>query len=406
MDNSNQPWIHKYKPNTLEHLEAHKEAVRSLKLFINNFKKERKKAVLIHGPSGCGKTAAAHALANDLNIEIIEINASDVRNEKAISSLLGNVTKQQSLFSKGKIILVDEIDGVSGKKDRGGINALVSIIKTTGFPIIMTAQNPYDKKFNKLRTASTLIQFEPLDYMSVFNILKRISREEDIKHNDTDVKVLSRYIGGDARAAINDLQTLTQSKKELTRKDIDTLAQRFQTESILKALVKVFKVTDPQIAQRAFDNINEDFDQTMLWLDENLPTEYKDPEDLARAYDCLSRADVFRGRIRRWQYWRFLVYMKNMMTSGVALSKRQKYPGFTSYKPTQRILTLWKAKMKYMKRKAIAKKIAEKTHSSSKEVIQNTLPFIKEMIKQDQKMASELEEYFDLDKDEVMWMKR
>lgn len=41
-----------------------------------------------------------------------------------------------------------------------------------------------------------------------------------------------------------------------------------------------------------------------LWIEENIPYEYKG-EELARAYDALSIADVFRGRIHRQQHWRF-----------------------------------------------------------------------------------------------------
>ncbi len=40
-----------------------------------------------------------------------------------------------------------------------------------------------------------------------------------------------------------------------------------------------------------------------------------------RVNDCLSRADIFQRRIKRWQHWRFLVYVNALMTAGIALSK-------------------------------------------------------------------------------------
>ncbi len=406
MQKTVQPWIYKYMPSSLEEFEAQKESLRTLKNFITNFKTQRKKAALIHGPSGCGKTVSVHTIAKNLNLEIVEINASDVRNKAALGTIINQVGKQMSLFAKGKIILVDEIDAVSGTKDRGGIQQLISLIPQTAFPIIMTAQNAYDKKLNKIRSKSEIIQYEPLDYMSIYNILKRICRSENIEHNDMDLKILSRTSGGDARAAINDLQTISSAKNSIKREDIDSLPQRNQTESILKALVKIFKVKEPMIALKALDNVNENFDQTMLWIDENLPYEYTDPKDLAEAYQWLSKADVYKGRIRRWQHWRFIVYIKNHITAGIALSKKKKYSGFTSYKPTNRILKLWKAKMKYMKRNAIAEKIALKTHSSKKEVIKNTLPFIQPIFQKNKEMGNELAEYFELDNEEVSWLRR
>ena len=160
------------------------------------------------------------------------------------------------------------------------------------------------------------------------------------------------------------------------------------------------------IAVNAFENVDEDFDKRFLWLDQNLPLEYQKPEDLARAYDFLSKADVFKGRIRRWQHWRFLVYMNIFMTAGIAVSKDEKYSGLTSYKPTTRILKLWRANMKYQKRKSIASKIAEKTHTSSKRALQDTLPYLTVIFKKNKKIAGQIAQEFELDKDEVEWLKK
>ncbi|UCD02569.1 MAG: AAA family ATPase, partial [Promethearchaeota archaeon] len=38
-----------------------------------------KSAVLLEGPPGIGKTSIVYALANDLNMEVVETNASDTR---------------------------------------------------------------------------------------------------------------------------------------------------------------------------------------------------------------------------------------------------------------------------------------------------------------------------------------
>src|SRR3989344_5949917 len=136
-------WIKKYAPRLPEHV-PQENAVKQLDNFINNFRKLKKRAALIYGPPGSCKTCSVHALAEKNNFEVVEVNASDVRNKDGINSLLGAALKQQSLFSKGKIILVDEVDGVSGMQDRGGVSAIASLIKDAFFPIIMTANNSLD----------------------------------------------------------------------------------------------------------------------------------------------------------------------------------------------------------------------------------------------------------------------
>ncbi len=400
------PWIKLYQPKTIKDIEGQESAVRQLKEFIENFKKQKKKASIIYGPTGCGKTAAAYALANELGLELIEVNASDFRNAENIKSTVGSAAKQQSLFSKGKIILVDEIDGLSGMEDRGGVTALAELIDETGFPIVCTANDPFDKKFASLRKKCSIIEFNEINYANIAKILSKICKKEGIKAADDDISSLARRAGGDVRAAINDLQSISHEKKELKKEDIDGLGQREREETIINALLKVFKTTDPNIAINAFDNVAEDFDKRFLWLDENLPKEYEKPEDLARAYDYISKADVMSRRIRRWQHWRFLVYVNAFLTAGISVSKDEKYKKFVSYGPTQRLLKIYIANMKYQKRKAIAAKIAEKTHSSAAAVIKDTLPFLQEAMRKNKNFANEIAEEFELDKDEVEWMRK
>jgi len=400
-----QPFIRKYQPKTSKEVIGQASAIVQLKEFFLNFKKQKKRAVLVYGPSGVGKTCSIYAIADELNLEVLEVNASDFRTAEQINLKVGAAALQQSLFSKGKIILVDEIDGLAGRQDRGGIQAITKLIQKSAFPMVLTATNPFDTKFSSVRSKSTLIEFKPLEPNDAAEVLRRICKNEKIKYDETTLKSLARRTGGDLRAAINDLQTLTQDKKELIKETLDELGERNKLESILNALVKIFKSTDPKIAITAFDNVEEDLDKCFLWVDENLPYEYKKPDDLARAYDKLSKADVFRGRIRRWQHWRFMVYESALLSAGVAVSKDEKYKEFTKYKPTGRILKLWWAKQKSMKKKAIAAKIAEQTHTSTRNVLKD-FEYFKQIFRKNKEMSKQLIEQLSLDKDEIAWLKK
>src|SRR3989338_2757292 len=376
-----QPLIHKYIPKTTKEIFGQEDVIKQLSNFIINFKREKKNSALIYGPSGTGKTCSVYAIAKELGYEVIEVNASDFRNAEQINKKVGNAIKQQSLFARGKIILVDEIDGLSGHEDRGGIQAITKLIEDSQFPIILTATNPFENKFSSLRSKSNLIEFKVLDHLSVFAILKNICGLEKIKYEEEVLRMLARRAGGDARAAINDLQTLTSDKEELTKESIDELSGRNKTDNIMTALNKIFKTTDLKIAISAFDNVEEDLNEQLLWIDENLPKEYTSPEELAGAYEMLSKADVFSRRIRRWQHYRFLVYINALITAGIASAKKEKNKNLVEYKPTGRILKLWWAKQRNAKKKAIAEKIALKTHSSKKDILKSTMPYIPIMFK-------------------------
>ncbi len=400
-----QPLIQKYRPKSTKDIEGQDEQISKLQDFIVNYQKQKKKAALIYGSSGVGKTSSVCSIAQEIGYEVIEVNASDFRNAEQINQKVGNAIKQRSLFAPGKIILVDDVDGLSGQQDRGGLQEIIRLMEKSTFPIILTVQDPFDNKFSTLRSKSNMIHFNSLDHNSIFKILKRIAEKEKIGYDEETLKSFARRSGGDARGAINDFQTITQGKKELKKEDFEDISDRVRTEKIMTALNKIFKTTDMKIAINALENVEEDTSEQFLWIDENLPKEYTNPKDLARAYDMISKADVFNRRIRRWQHWRFLVYVNALLSAGIASAKDEKYRNFVEYKPTGRILKIWWANQKQAKKKAIAEKIASKTHSSKKDILKNTISYIPLMFKNKEMKKSIISE-LDLNEEEIEWVEK
>lgn len=396
-------WVKKYSPK-LNEIVGQDFVISTIKNFVKDYKNQKKKAILLYGPSGCGKTSMVQALADDFNFELVDINASDCRTKDKINEKVGQAIKQRSLFGNEKLILFDEVDSI-GSKDRGGIVAIADLIKNSSYPIIMTANDPFNKKFKPLKKIAMYVECAMLDYNDVFNFLKNICIKELIEYEDIALRDLARRSGGDLRAAINDLQTLAQKDKVLNRKSLEMLQDRQRIDTIQNALIRIFKSSDPIIAVSALDNVSEDIDKSFMFIQNNLPKEYINPEDLAAAYDYLSKADVFKGRIRRWQYWRFLVYVNAFMTAGVAVSKKEKYKKMVEYTESKRGLQIWMANMKYQKRMGIAQKIAEYTHTSTKRVINDVLPYLQTIFKNNPGKADIIAKELDLDPDEIKWLK-
>ncbi|MFH1649581.1 MAG: replication factor C large subunit [Candidatus Woesearchaeota archaeon] len=394
-----QPWTKKHSPKLLNEVLGHSSAIQELKRFVEHFKPG--KAAILHGSTGTGKTVAVLALAHELGYELVEVNASDERKAASLHDTVGAATKQMSLFNKGKIILIDEVDGISGNADRGGVPELVKIIQESKFPIICTANDPYDKKFSTLRKKAVLIEFPPLHHSTVLDIITRIANTENIKADEQSLKTLARQANGDARSAINDLQAMS-TDGTFTKEDLESLGDRDRTDNMNQALLKVFKTTDVDLAKGAFDNVNEDVDKIFLWVEENLPKEYTKNADLARGFDMLSEADRFFGRIRRWQYYRFYVYCYALLSAGIASAKDEKYSTFVQYKPTSRILKIWIANQRALKKKAVAAQIGEATHTSSKRAREDTLPFLQAVANTSK--GREWAESFGLSEDELAWL--
>ncbi|MFH1395987.1 MAG: replication factor C large subunit [archaeon] len=359
----------KYAPKNSDQVFGQNKAVEELKDFIQNYKQKKQKAALLHGPIGTGKTSAVYALINELDYDILEINSSDLRNKDAMGSFLNSAMGQQSLFFKPKVILIDELDNFSGRKDRGGVPELVKALDKASFPVIMTANDPSDSKFKALRQKSLMIEFHKLEYRSIAHALQWVCEQENIGFEEKAINSLARQADGDMRAALIDLQSLAGSGKIEFNRVIE-LSDRKRTDTIFNALNLIFKSSSVETALPAFDDVDLDTDQVFLWMDENLPKEYKSPIALAKAYEHISRADIFRNRIMRRQHWRFLVYIYNLLSAGVSNSKDQKNSFFVEYRQPMRLLKIWQSNIRLAKKKDIAEKLAIATHTSKKVAVQ------------------------------------
>jgi replication factor C large subunit len=395
------PWIRKHSPSSISEIAGQSSAVRKILNFIQI--KPKGKAAFLYGPTGSGKTSAIHAIAKEQDLEILEINASDTRNKASIESLLGAAVNQASLFSKGKIILIDEVDGVSGTKDRGAFSAIKKIVKNSSFPVFFTASDAYSDKLKDLKKISILIEFNPVASDDVVSKLKEICEKEKIIYDETNLKELGVSCNGDLRAAVNDLQTFS-SEGKFDPDSSEFFLQREQKETIQKALFKIYKTLKPDISMSSLDNLDINPDEIMSWIEYNTPKEYTKIKDLANALDNISLADVFKGRIRRWQYWRFLVYIFQLLSVGVSLSKEEKYSETPEYSRSKKGLSIWMYNMKTAKKKSVAAKLAEVSHLSKKQAY-NYVDTLKFMI-QNTELKSSLIEEMELEDSEIEWLEK
>jgi len=386
------PWVEKHRPSKFEEVKGQGEAISNIKSFVEEF--PRTKALVLYGPPGTGKTTLAYVVANYTNSEIFELNASDFRNKTKLKEILKPATEQKSLLKKNKIILVDEVDGIS-KVDWGGVSELVSIINNSPVPIIITANDIWNKKLALLRKKAELVQLKEIDYKTVKDILINILRTENKFIANQILTEIAIKAKGDLRAAINDLQTI--SKLEDPSSII--FDERNKESDIFNSLKQIFKNKPTNDILKTFESVNMSIDNIILWVEENIPNEYHG-EELAEAFERLSKTDVFKGRIYKQQYWRFLVYENILLSYGISASKKTPKTGFTSYKKPTRILKIWLHNQRTLKKKSIAEKYAEYVHVSKKRAMQE-FPLIKIIIKSDPQIQKELK----LDDDEINYLR-
>ncbi len=390
----------KHRPNELKDFAGYPSLIEVLRGWAEQWDKGNpQKPLLFAGKPGIGKTSLAMAIANEFDWELLEMNASDLRDKKSIERIAGFASCSRTFSGKLRLILFDEVDGLY-RADRGGSTAVLNIVKEAKCPIILTANNAWDRKISSIRSAAQLIDFKKIHSTSIRKLLREIAQKEGIEASEEILMEIAKSSNGDIRSALNDLESLSLLGK-LDDDSKDLLNTRNRKENIFDAVRKILKTEDYWESKNVLNNILEDPQTLMNWIEENIPKEYQDSEDLYNAFESLSRADIFFGRTRRRQNYSLWRYAIPLMTSGVSLAKKERYHSFTRYAFPQKIMYLSRTKKKRELKKSISLKVGRKCHTSIKTAMFDYIPLIEAMMK---KYPAELVAEFGLTEDEIKFL--
>jgi len=358
--------LEKYEPRTTKEILGNGKQINEIRNWLGNWRKGR--ALFVYGPTGSGKSLAVRLLAKELGYEILESYASD----RSIHNIM-KASGQRSLFFKKKLILVDEIDLLASSKE------IMNLIRKSGFPVILIAINPYKSNLAILRKSCSLVKFDKARHDIIARFLREICEREKISYDEKALFQIAKLSNGDLRAALLDLEVL---KPDIKLDSINEIGYRKKEENIFNTLKTIFLSKKLDDARIAVKNCELSPDELLLWLEENVG-EYQNIEDIAIAYDYLSKSDIFRSRIIKRQAWSLQKYFF-LFTAGFVLSKGSvfdyQYPKI----------------MKKNNMSSVAEKISKKLHLSVKESLEIS-GLIKLLIERDSSLAKK----FSLDEDEI-----
>ncbi len=413
-----QDWTEKYRPASLNEVAGNPKALGELKRWAKQWEEgiPKRRAVILAGSPGIGKTTCAYALAKDMGWGIIELNASDQRNFEAVTKVATAGALNQTFSDDGsylstteggrKLILLDEADNLFGNEDKGGIQAIVKTISATRQPIILVVNDLYGltRRSSVIVHICTTIKFMKITKPSIISTLNKIAQKEGINVPDAVLSGIAVHVAGDLRAAIRDLQSLAIGRDDLMIEDLGSLGYRDPHDSIFSALYTIFGTRDFEKALSATRNLDEDPKILALWVDENLPLAYRNPIDLERGFNALSRADVFLGRVYKRQHYRMWAYAKPMMTAGVALAKAKEITSHGRYQ-----FPNWLRKMKSSKparnvRKSLVRKLGRHCHCSDSEVRSSFLPYFEFLYRSDHEYRLHTSFRMDLEPKEIAFL--
>ncbi len=284
-----------------------------------------KKAVILHGPAGTGKTTAALALSEEMGWDVLEVNASDKRTQATLDDVIKSSRIRYNLLTGPglRLYILDEIDGLSGTDDRGGVRAISQMISETANPVILTCNDIYSPKLRYLKRRARAIAFSRPRKSAVQGVLAEICRKEGVKPDLLALNLIAERSDGDLRSAINDLEAIS-IRGEISREDVRIPGKRRSDAHAYRLLDLIF-AGDPTSSSLERD-LDIKPDELIELVAENAHLSFRGRSERARAYDLISLADVCLGRVRKRMYWRFWSYAVDLMTKGLVSLAANRYP--------------------------------------------------------------------------------
>jgi replication factor C large subunit len=297
-------WSEKYRPKNLLELIGNEDAKVSIVEWFGKWMKGTKPILLV-GPPGTGKTTTATLCAKQFGYDLIGLNASDIRNKQRIQELLSPVLSNSNLLGK-PMIFVDEVDGIHGRSDYGGVEALVDILKEPTVPIILAANSEKSDKMKSIKKATKTILLKPIPPRLLRLYLESILKKEGTSLSAGTLIRLVTESKGDIRSMLNSAQALVTGFEPQTEKS-------FQSVDVEESVNAFFKAKSVDEARAILYSLRIDPREKIQAFYSSVITSDLTKDDMQKMLQVISEADLIYGKIMKTQEWRLLRYLDSVL---------------------------------------------------------------------------------------------
>ncbi|XP_031444344.1 replication factor C subunit 1 isoform X2 [Phasianus colchicus] len=289
------------------------------------------KAALLSGPPGVGKTTTASLVCKELGYSYVELNASDTRSKNSLKEVVAESLNNTSIkdFCSGTsssvsgkhVLIMDEVDGMAGNEDRGGIQELIGLIRHTKIPIICMCNDRNHPKIRSLVHYCFDLRFQRPRLEQIKGAMMSIAFKEGLKIPPPAMNEIILAANQDIRQVLHNLNMWCAKEKSLTYDEAKTDASRAKKDIKLgpfDVVRKVFAAGEEASRMSLIDKSDlffHDYSLAPLFVQENYvhvkPAAAggdlkKHLMLLSRAADSICDGDLVDKQIRTKQNWNLL----------------------------------------------------------------------------------------------------
>jgi len=192
-------WVEKFRPGTLEGYVGNEHIIEKVKIYLKSGDVPH---LLFYGNAGTGKTTLAKIIANNVDADVMYVNASDENNIETVRTKIKNFASTVG-FRQWKIVILDEADYMTPNGQAALRNLMETFSKTTRF--ILTC-NYVEKIIDPIQSRCQTFAITPPSKKEVAKRIVDILNELQVKYSMEDVATIINAGYPDIRRVLNSCQ--------------------------------------------------------------------------------------------------------------------------------------------------------------------------------------------------------
>ncbi|RXM31698.1 Replication factor C subunit 1 [Acipenser ruthenus] len=342
-------WVDRYKPTSLKNIigqQGDQSCANKLLRWLRNWHHNAAtkfskfggkddgstfKAALLSGPPGVGKTTTAALVCEELGFSYVEQNASCTRSKNSLKVVIAESLNNTSIknfysgtsqtVSSKHVLIMDEVDGMAGNEDRGGIQELIGLIKNTKIPIICMCNDRNHQKIRALVNYCFDLRFQRPRVEQIKGAMMSIAFKEGLKVPPPALNEIILAANQDIRQVLHNLSMWSARDKVFTydqAKSDSSNARKDIKMGPFDVCRKVFAAGDEAAHMSLIDKSDlffHDYSLAPLFVQENYVhvrpaaaggSVKKHLMLLSRTADSICDGDLVDRQIRSRQMWTLL----------------------------------------------------------------------------------------------------